>query len=93
MQKTFLNATTPDSRLTLKKVYVGPSSVAIQQKLFKLGFKWNIKDKETVVIDDGSPFLVLSKDGIIYAMDNANEYFHSLSMFKEVSADYILNLD
>ena len=70
------------------KVYVDGKSKEIQEKLFKLGFKWDI-DKKVEHTD--KPFLYLEKDNTLSYGDDMK--FYKNDKAREVSAAYILNLE
>ena len=69
------------------KVYVNGKSKEIQEKLFKLGFKWYLYKK---VDHTDKPFLYLNEDENLSHGDDME--FYKNDKYREVSADYILNL-
>lgn len=77
-------------RLKNKKVYVGKYSREIQEKAFKLGFRW-LPTSDGMLWNLKVPFLFFSKGGdITYTTDvelfNKHEY-------EEVTPEYILSLE
>ena len=70
------------------KVYVNGKSEEIQKKLFEIGYKWY---NDTDILDPRKPFLYPHSDGYLAWGEDMNEFV--VTKFKEVSADFILDIN
>ena len=80
----------PDKRLADTKVYVAGKSKEIQEKAFRLGYKWYCSNGDIPQNFDCS-FLYFYKNGDIAYSRDMNYFMKHTN--REVIADYILSLE
>lgn len=79
----------PDKRLADTKVYVAGKSKEIQEKVFRLGYEWNLTGTEIRCTE--IPFLYFDKNGIV--TDGCDMNYFMAHPYRGVTADYILSLE